>query len=101
MSVALTPSQFGRGRPLASLALVVGLIVGHHMYGMQQGEIFPKLLIFLFLIGGMAAAGCIYPPVFFALTKYGQHLPTRFKVIGGLCALAGSALGLWVLITFY
>ena len=97
----MKPEEFGRGRPLASLALITALLAGHHVYGMQQGEIFPKLLLFLFFLGGMAVGGCIHPPVFYALTKYGQHLPARYKVIGGLFALAGSALGLYVLITIY
>ena len=98
---AMKPEEFGRGRPLASLALTIALIVGHHMYGMSQGEIFPSLLLFFFFVAGMSVAGCLYPPAFYALTKYGAHLPMRFRVIGGLFALAGSALGLYVLITIY
>ena len=101
MTAAAKPEQFGRLRPFASLALVTALLVGHHMYGMQQGEIYPSLLLFFFCIGGMSIAGCIYPPAFYALTKYGTHLPARFKVMGGLFALAGAALGLYVLITIY
>jgi hypothetical protein len=101
MSVATTSSDFGRGRPFVSLVLALGFLAAHHLYGMQQGEIYPALLLFLSLIAGLAMAGCVYPPVFFALTKWGQHLPMRFKVLGGLCAAAGAALGLYALITVY
>ena len=100
-NVAARPSDFGRGRPLASLALAVGLLGLHHAWAMSQGTIYPWLLLFLSFFAGLAIAGCVHPPVFFALTKYGQHLPVRYKVIGAVCAAAGAGGGLYLLIGFY
>ena len=79
----------------------VVLIALHHWYAMSAGAIYPAFLLFLFSILGLGAAGSIYPPVFYAVGKYGAHLPTRIKVIAAMSAMSTFGVGMYVLIRFY
>lgn len=102
MSNATSASPtFNRSTPLVSLLLTLLAIGLHHWYGVTSGEIYPAFLLFLFMFGGLAAAGSVHPPLFYSLGKYGQHLPKSHKVIASACGLLGSAVGLYVLIRFY
>lgn len=100
-NAATTSSEFSRSIPLVSLVLTLLAIALHHWYGVTQGEIYPTFLLFLFLFGGLAAAGSVHPPLFYSLGKYGQHLPARHKVIAAACALGSFALGLYLMIRVY
>ena len=71
------------------------------MVAMSAGEYYPTFLLFLFSFLGVAAAGSVYPPLFYSIGKYGAHLPTRLKVIAALCAISTFALGMYVLFTIY
>ena len=98
---ATRTSEFNRSVPIISFALTLLAIFLHHRYAMSAGEIYPTVLLFLFTFLGLAAAGSIYPPVFYAVGKYGAHLPTRLKVIAAACAISTFALGMYVLFTVY
>jgi hypothetical protein len=98
---ATNTSEFNRIVPVMTFAGSVVLIALHHWYAMSAGEIYPAFLLFLFSILGLGAAGSIYPPVFYAVGKYGAHLPARLKVIAALCAISTFGLGMYVLISFY
>jgi hypothetical protein len=95
------PQNFGRVRPAASLALTSAFIAGHHWWAVTHYEIYTKLLLFLFMAAGWSLGGVIHPPSFYALTKWGGHLPTRMKVLGSVFGMAGFALGMYVLFTLY
>jgi hypothetical protein len=104
MAVTAAPTRqqdFGRVRPTASLALTSAFIAGHHWWAVTHYEIYTKLLLFLFMAAGFSLGGVIHPPMFYALTKWGGHLPTRMKVLGSVFGLAGFALGMYVLFTVY
>ena len=100
-NAAETPSEFSRITPLVSLLVTILAILWHHQHGVTAGEIYPTLVLFLFLFGGLALAGSIYPPLFYSLGKYGTHLPKSYKVIAAACMFAGCGLGVYVLITLY
>lgn len=97
----LPPQQFGRSRPLLGFALCTGFLGLHHWWAVSQGEIFPKLMLFLFTFAVWSAGGILYPPSFYALTKFGSHLPVPMKALGGLFAAAGFCLGFYVLLNIY
>lgn len=102
MAVTAAPlPQWGRIRPMLSLALCVCFLGLHHWWAITHGEIYPKLLLFLFMFAGWAAGGIVYPPAFYALTKFGSHLPTSMKVVGAIFAAIGFGLGFYVMLTFY
>ena len=98
---ATKTSEFNRIVPVLTFAGSVVLIAVHHWHAMTAGEVYPSFLLFLFSVLGLAAAGSIHPPVFYAVGKYGAHLPTRLKVIAGACAISTFLLGMYVLIRFY
>ena len=98
---ATKTSEFNRIVPVMTFAITVVLIALHHWYAMSAGEIYPAFVLFLFFMLGLGAAGSIYPPVFYAVGKYGAHLPTRIKVIAAMCAMSTFGLGMYVLISFY
>lgn len=78
MATTAHPSPaLSRGRPALSLALIVSFIAVHHWWVLTHQEMFPKLFLFLFTLAGLSAGGVVYPPAFYALTKYGTHLPNR------------------------
>ena len=95
------PEEFRRVRPAASLALTTSFIALHHWWALTQGEIYTKLLLFLFMVAGWSVGGVIHPPIFYALTKWGGHLPTSMKVLGSIFGLVGFALGMYVLFAVY
>jgi hypothetical protein len=102
MSKAASASPtFRRSTPIVGLLLTVLLLALHHWYGVTSGEIYPAFLLFLFMFGGLAAAGSVHPPLFYSLGKYGQHLSIGHKVIAAACALLSTAVGFYVLIRFY
>ncbi len=102
MSKATSASPtFTRTTPIVGLLLTVLLLALHHWYGITNGEIYPSFMLFLFMFGGLAAAGSVHPPLFYSLGKYGQHLPTGNKVIAAACALLSAAVGVYVLFRVY
>lgn len=102
MTNAANPSsEFSRKTPVVSLILTLMALAVHHWNGVTQGEIYPAFLLILFMFGGLAAGGAVHPPVFYSLGKYGQHLPTRLKVIAAACGLGSFAIGLYFLFRVY
>jgi hypothetical protein len=102
MATTAHPSPaLGRGRPALSLVLIVSFIAVHHWWVLTHQEMFPKLFLFLFTFAGLSAGGVVYPPAFYALTKYGAHLPKSMKVLGAICAAAGFALGFYLMLVTY
>jgi hypothetical protein len=98
---ATRTSEFNRIVPIISFVATILLIALHHWYAMSAGEYYPKLVLLLFSFLGVAAAGSLYPPLFYSIGKYGAHLPTRLKVIAALCAISTFGLGMYVLFTIY
>jgi hypothetical protein len=104
MAVTAAPApapQLGRGRPALTLALSVLFIGIHHWWVLTQQEMFPKLLLTLFIAAGWAVGGILYPPSFYSLTKFGTHLPRSAKVAGAVFAMAGFALGFYLMLNMY
>ena len=98
---ATRTSEFNRLVPLVSFAVTLLLLVLHHRHAVSAGEIYPRFMLFLFSFLGLAAAGSVYPPLFYSVGKYGAHLPTRLKVIAAACALASFGVGLYLMIRVY
>ena len=104
MAVTAAPSpspQLGRGRPALTLALSVAFIAIHHWWVVTQQEMFPKLLLLLFMAAGWAIGGILYPPGFYSLTKFGAHLPKSAKVVGSVFGLAGFGVGFYLMLNLY
>ena len=104
MAVTAAPAkqhEFGRVRPAAGFALASAFIAAHHQWATTKGELYPTLLLFLFMTAGWSAGGLLYPPSFYSLTKWGGHLPRSMKVLGGVFGMAGFAVGMYVLFTVY
>ena len=102
MAVTAAPSpQLGRARPALTLLLCVCFIAAHHWWVATQGEMYTKLLLFLFLAAGWAVGGLIHPPAFYSLTIYGAHLPKSMKALGAAFGLAGMGLGLYLMMMLY
>ena len=98
---ATKTSEFNRTVPLVSFVATILLLALHHWHAVSAGEIYPSFLLFLFSFLGLAAAGSVYPPLFYSIGKYGAHLPTRLKVMAALCAISTFALGMYVLFMVY
>jgi hypothetical protein len=98
---ATSTSEFNRTVPLVSFVVTVLLIALHHWYATSAGEIYPAFLLFMFSFLGLAAAGSVHPPLFYAIGKHGAHLPTGLKVIAATCAISTFALGMYVLFNVY
>jgi len=102
MTTAATPSSnFSRRTPAISLVATMLLIALHHWWAVTQREMYPKLLLGMFLFGGLAIGGTIYPPLFYSWGKYGTHLPKSLKVLAAVCAAGGFALGFYLMLTLY
>ena len=102
MAVTAAPlPEFGRVRPALSFALCSAFLGLHHWWAVTHGEMFPKLFLFLFTFAVWSAGGILYPPGFWALTKFGSHLPVSKKIVGALFAGAGVCLGFYVMLTIY
>lgn len=85
---------------LVSLALLA-LLTLHHWYVATQKEVYSVLVLLLATVAGLAVGGTAYPPIFYSLGKYGKHLPVGIKVLGGLSAAAGFAIGFYLMIKLY
>lgn len=83
-----------------SAAAAIGLLVNHFMAESQNAVNLMILAvgpISLFLgIGGM-----IEPKVLWSLSKYGEHLPIKYKIIGGVLGGAGVLLTLILVFAVY
>jgi hypothetical protein len=81
--------------------MIVAFIALQHWWVLTHEQMSTKLFLFLFTFAGWCAGGIVYPPAFYALTKWGTSLPKSMKVLGGVCAAAGFALGFYLLLTMY
>lgn len=81
-------------------AAAIGLLVNHFM-----GESLGVARMMLLCLGPLAlllgVGGAIEPKILWALGKYGQHLPTKYKIIGGILAGAGVLVTLLLVFLVY
>lgn len=104
MAVTAAPSPSmttGRARPALAFLLCAVFIAAHHWWVVTHQEMYPKLLLFLFMVGGWSFGGLLHPPAFHSLTNHGKHLPKSSKVLGSLFMAAGFALGFYVMLNLY
>jgi hypothetical protein len=92
---------FGRKTPALTLLVSLALLALHHWYAVTQREVYSVLVLLLATVAGLAAGGTVYPPIFYSLGKYGKHLRVGIKVLGGLSAAAGFAIGFILMIKLY
>lgn len=95
------PSEFGRTRPMLLLLICCAAVVLHDMNFASTGEVYPAALLFFTTFAALAAVGCLYPRVFFAIGKYGKHLSVWYKLAAAATWLGGFALGMYALFTMY
>ena len=81
-----------------TVAAAIGLVVNHFLGVEAQGA--ARLMILsigpiAFMIG---LGGIVEPKILWALGKYGDHLPFKYKVIGGI--LGGIGLLLTLVLVF-
>jgi len=78
-------------------AAVIGLLVNHWMAQSQN-----VVGLMILCLGPMAAflglGGAIEPRIVLSVGKYGQHLPLKYKIMGG--ALAGLGLIVTLILVF-
>src|SRR5687768_5094934 len=81
-------------------ASALGLIVNHFMAGSQSA-----VNLMILAIGPMGLllgiGGIVEPKVIWALGKYGEHLPLKYKVIGGALGVAGVLVTLLLIFVVY
>lgn len=92
---------YSRLLPAGTLAAMLILLGLHHWYAMSSHSTYPVAVLLLTTVAGFAAGGAIYPPLFSVAGPQGRHLPLYMKVLGGLCAAVGFALGFYLLMTVY
>jgi hypothetical protein len=92
---------YSRLLPAGTLAAMLILLALHHWYAMANRSVYPVAVLFLTTSAGFAAGGTVYPPLFSTAGAHGRHLPSYLKVVGGLCAAVGFALGFYLLQTVY
>ena len=96
------PEQhFGRALPFGTLVTVSVLLFLHHLYVRSQGEYFPVAMFGLPMLWMLALGGTVYPPVFYALGKYGKRMPVSLKVFAAALGLAGFAVAFAVAMILY
>lgn len=93
--------KFSRLIPAVTLAVVLALLALHHLNVVANKSIYASAVLLLTPVGGLALGGAIYPPLFYSVGRYGRELPSYLKVLGGLCAVAGLAGGLYLLFGVY
>jgi hypothetical protein len=98
---ALNPPTFSRLIPAVTLSVMVVLLALHHWYAVTYKAVYASPVLLFTLIGGWAAGGTVYPALFFAAGAHGRHLPAYMKVISGLCAVGGLAVGFYLLFVIY
>lgn len=99
--VSVDPLIHSRIIPAASLGVSLALLGLHYRYvGNQDAQYFVPVLI-LSGVGGLAAGGTVYPPIFYSIGVHGRHLPFYVKAIGALLAIAGFAAGCYLLFVVY
>jgi hypothetical protein len=84
-----------------TLAVMLVLLGVHHWFAMADHSMYPVAVLFLATFGGYAAGGTIYPPRFYAAGAHGRHLPWYMKVLAGLFAVGGFAVGMYLLFVVY
>jgi hypothetical protein len=81
-------------------AAAVGLLINHFMPESQSAA-----RLMLLCLGPMALllgiGGSVEPKVIWSLGKFGQHLPLKYKIIGGSLAGVGVVLTLILVFVVY
>ena len=95
------PQTFSRTIPGGTLVAVTILLALHHLYVKTQGEYIAFAMFGLPMLWMLALGGTVYPPVFFSLGKYGQHLPVGLKVVAAVLGLAGFGLAFYLATVLY
>jgi hypothetical protein len=92
---------FTRKVPALSLVLMVALLLAHDWNAVANREVYPGVVLFLCVASGLAFAGTVHPPLFYAVGKYGRGLPTWNKVVAVLATVTGFAIGMYLLFARY
>lgn len=100
-SDASAPAQFSRRGPLFLLTISGIATFVHDLHASSSGEVYPMLVLVMSSFGALALVGCYSPAVFYAIGKYGKHLPIGYKLMAGLSWATGFALGMYALFTMY
>jgi hypothetical protein len=95
------PFGFTRTVPALTLAAMLTFLSLHDWNASANRESYPGVVLFLCLTSGLALAGTIHPPLFYAVGKYGTHLPVWKKAVAVLFTAAGFAIGMWLLFVRY
>jgi len=69
----------------------LGLVLNHVMVAANSG-LSLGLLCIAPLAMFLGIGGAIEPKIIWSMGKYGEHLPVKYKVIGGILGVAGLAL---------
>jgi hypothetical protein len=93
--------HFGRALPFGTLVTVSVLLFLHHLYVRSQGEYLPVVMFGLPMVWMLALGGTVYPPVFYALGKYGRRMPIGLKVVAAVLGLAGFGVAFGVALILY
>lgn len=87
-----------------SLAVAVlstlGLILNHSM-ATANSSVSLGLLCIAPLGMFLGIGGAIEPKILWSMGKYGEHLPVKYKVIGGILGVAGLALTFFLALVVY
>jgi hypothetical protein len=95
------PLLRSRVLPAGTLAVMLVLLGVHHWYAMANQSVYPVVVLLFATFAGYAAGGTAYPPLFYAAGAHGRHLPLYMKMLAGLCAAGGFAVGMYLLFVTY
>lgn len=80
-------------------AAAVGLIANHFATELGTASLMILSLAPVALFVGIG--GAVEPKILWAMGKYGEHLPIKYKVIGGVLGFAGLLFGLALVFLVY
>lgn len=93
---ASPPWGLSRKVPAVTLAAMLVFLFLHDWNAVANREVYPGVVLFLCLTSGLALAGTVHPPLFYAVGKYGTGLPAWNKVVAVLATAAGFAFGMYL-----
>ena len=80
-------------------AAALGLIANH--FATELGTASLLILAMAPVVLFIGIGGAVEPKILWALGKYGEHLPTQYKVIGGVLGVVGLLFGLALVFLVY
>ena len=84
-------------RGMAVMAVVsIGLLLMDHDTAVREGKVSPVILFVCPMAACISLAGVFDPRIVWALSNNGQNMPARYKWMGGIAAMIGLSISLFL-----